>query len=95
MNGAWATRAARWVAWAALLAGVGVAIALWILAPRTVTTTETIVGHAMVTFEGVETRIRAAYVVGGVAALVGGLTAWIGLLLLARIAERSDGAAGP
>lgn len=88
MSGRWVLRVARWAAWTALAAGVGIAIALWVLAPQTVTTTETIVGHATATFEGVERRISAAHVVGGVASLVGGLTAWIGLLLLARIAER-------
>jgi predicted PurR-regulated permease PerM len=71
----------------ALLAGVGLSIALFLHVPQRVTTMERLVGHATATFEGVEARISGFFIVMGVVALVAGLVVWAGLLLLARRSE--------
>jgi len=86
----WEVRAARIMAWVALAAGVGLAIACFLLAPEKVTTTERIVGHATITYEGTRIEIRGGYVLAGIASLVLGPAVWSALHLLARAVQPSS-----
>ena len=80
-------RILRWVAWLALATGVGLAIALWVNSPETVTTTERVTGHGSITFEGVERTVNGSLLAGGVLSLVGGVVLWAVLRALSGIAE--------
>jgi hypothetical protein len=87
----WEVRAARIMAWIALAAGVGLAIACFLLAPAKVTTTERIVGHATITYEGVDIVVRESFILAGIASLVLGAALWALLLVAARMATpRTD-----
>lgn len=83
----WEARLARVMAWVTLAAGVGLAIACFLLAPAKVTTTERIVGHATVTYEGVDIVVRESFILAGIGSLVLGAALWAGLLVLARAAD--------
>lgn len=87
----WEVRVARVMAWVVLAAGVGLAIACFVLAPQKVTTTERIVGHATLTYEGVEIAVRESFILAGIASLVLGAALWSALLLLSRVVDRSQG----
>ena len=86
----WEVRAARLMAWVSLAAGVGLAIACFLLAPEKVTTAERIVGHATITYEGTRIEVREGYVLAGIASLVLGPAVWSALRLLARAMEPSS-----
>lgn len=79
--------ATRIAAWVALAAGAGLSVGLFLNVSRKVTTTETIVGHATATFQGVEARISGFFIVMGVVALAAGIVLWAALLALARLIE--------
>ncbi|HEX6206883.1 MAG TPA: hypothetical protein VF058_00845 [Actinomycetota bacterium] len=87
----WEVRAARVMAWVTLVTGGGLGIACFVLAPAKVTTTERIVGHATITYEGVELVVRESFILAGIASLVLGAALWALLLLAARIASARDG----
>ena len=87
----WEVRAARVMAWVTLVAGVGLAVACFVLSPAKVTTTERIVGHATITYEGVELVVRESFILAGIASLVLGAALWALLLVAARIASARNG----
>lgn len=82
----WERRAARIMAWVSLVAGVGLAIACFALSPVKVTTIERIVGHATVTYEGVDIVVRESFILAGIGSLVLGAALWA--LLLAATTDR-------
>lgn len=87
----WEARVARVMAWVALAAGLGLGIACFLLAPEKVTTVERIVGHATITYEGVELVVRESFILAGFASLVLGAALWALLLVTARMADpRTD-----
>lgn len=87
----WEARVARVMAWVALAAGLGLGIACFLLAPEKVTTAERIVGHATITYEGVELVVRESFILAGFASLVLGAALWALLLVTARMADpRTD-----
>jgi len=88
----WEVRSARVMAWVSLAAGVGLAIACFLLAPAKVTTTERIVGHATITYEGVELVVRASFILAGIGSLILGAALWALLLVTARDAARNGSA---
>lgn len=90
MKGRWAVVGLRALAWVALAAGLGTAIALWVTAPETVTTTEEIGGHGTITFEGVKTTISAFQVWMGFVSLGAGAFAFSLSLAVASMAERLE-----
>jgi hypothetical protein len=79
-------RVLRAVAWVALAVGVAIAVALLVQARQVTTTIETLGGHARARYEGVTITVRGIYLIGGGAALVGGLVLWSLLRVVAGIA---------